>query len=165
MNKAKTSQSWYTKDCKAKQNILRKCSKDLSTFPFDKKKRQNFVKARGEYKQVCRKAESAGRRQLTNRLIEIGQNDPRLFWNTIKKMNNWGKEKSGLSDNVTTKEWIRHFENLLNDKNAGTPSIEKGPMTFDPTLDGKIELKELRDAVNQLKREKLLDRMKSSGNT
>ena len=85
MNKAGSSQSWYTKDCKARKKNLRKCSKDLSTFPFDTNKRQKFVKARAEYKKICRKAESAGRRQLMNELIQMGQNDPRLFWNTIKK--------------------------------------------------------------------------------
>ena len=94
----------------------RKCSKDLSTSPFDRSKRQKFIKARGDYKKICRKVESAGRRQLTNKLIAMGQNDPRLFWNTVKKMNNWGKEKTNLSDNVTIDEWIRHFEHLLNDK-------------------------------------------------
>ena len=84
----------------------------------------------------------------------MGQNDPRLFWNTIKKMNNWGKGKTNLSENVTTEEWIRHFEHLLNDKKAPTLSIQKGHISFDPNLDGRIELKELREALNQLKREK-----------
>ena len=100
------------------------------------------------------KAESTGRRQLTNKLIAMGQNDPRLFWNTIKKMNNLGKEKTNLSDNVTTEEWIRHFEHLLNDKKAPTLNIQKGHISFDPNLDGRIELKELREALNQLKRGK-----------
>ena len=69
-------------------------------------------------------------------------------------MNNWGKEKTELSDNVATKDWITHFENLLNDKNAHTLNIEEGNMTFDPILDGKIELKELQTAINQLKKGK-----------
>ena len=67
-------------------------------------------------------------------------------------MNNWGKEKTNLSDNVTTEEWIRHFEHLLNDKKAQTLSIQKGHISFDLNLDGRIELKELREALNQLKR-------------
>ena len=153
-NETRPSHSWYTKECKSRQKVLRKCSKDLSTSPFDRSKRQKFIKARGDYKKICRKAESAGRRQLTNKLIAMGQNDPRLFWNTIKKMNNWGKEKTNLSDNVTTEEWIRHFEHLLNDKKAPTLSIQKGHISFDPNLDGRIELKELREALNQLKRGK-----------
>ena len=79
------SQSWYTKECKGRQNILRKRSKDLSTSPFDRNKRQEFVKARADYKKICRKTESAGRRLLKEKLIEIGQNNPKLFWKTIKK--------------------------------------------------------------------------------
>ena len=69
-------------------------------------------------------------------------------------MNNWGIETSDLSDNVNTKEWITHFENLLNDNNAPTLSINGEFMTFDPTLDRKIEFKELREALNQLKKGK-----------
>ena len=84
-NKVKPLKGWYTNECKTRQKILRKCCKDLSTSPFDKNKREKFVKARADYKKTCRKAESAGRRQLTSKLIEIGQNDPKLFWNTIKK--------------------------------------------------------------------------------
>ena len=154
MNNVRPSKGWYTNECKTRQKILRRCCKELSTSPFDKNKREKFVKARADYKKICRKAETAGRRQLTNKLIEIGQNDPKLFWNTIKKMNNWGKEKSDLCDNVTTKEWIRHFENLLNDKNSPKLHIEEGDRTFNPILDRKIDLKELRQALNQLKRGK-----------
>ena len=53
-------------------------------------------------------------------------------------MNNWGKEKSDLTDNVTIKDWITHFENILSDNNAPTLSINEEFMTFDPNLDRKI---------------------------
>ena len=79
------SQEWYTKECKARQKVLRKCSKDLSTSPFDNAKRKKIIKARAAYKKICRKAESECRRRLTKKLMEIGQSDPKLFWSTIKK--------------------------------------------------------------------------------
>ena len=33
------------------------------------------------------------RRELTKKLLNIGLNDPKGFWNIINQMNNWGKEK------------------------------------------------------------------------
>ena len=95
------SQEWYTKECKATQKVLRKCSKDLSTSPFDNVKRQKFIKARATYKKVCRKAEAECRRRLTKKLMEIGQSDPKLFWSTIKKMNNWDKRDTDPTGNIT----------------------------------------------------------------
>ena len=76
-------------------------SKDLSTSPFDNVKRQNFINARAAYKKTRSKAESLSRRHLTSRLIEIGQNDPKRFWDTIKKMNNWGKDITDSTDNIS----------------------------------------------------------------
>ena len=149
--KTRAPQKWYTRECKEKQKILRKISKELSLNPFDKSKRHKFVLARSSYKKVCRKAESIGRRQLTNKLIEIGKKDPKQFWDTIKKMNNWGKEKSDLTDNISIENWIRHFNNLLNSENAIEAKLDERGLSFDPALDGKIDSKELREARRLLK--------------
>ena len=145
------SQEWYTKECKSRQKILRKNSKDLSTYPFDKVKRQKFIKARVAYKKVCRKAEAESRRRLTNKLMEIGQSDPKLFWSTIKKMNNWGKKNTDPTDDITPKKWMEYFKKLLNDDNAGIIDILGGNPTFEPTLDSMISAKELRAALGNLK--------------
>ena len=117
---------WYTNECKNREKLLRKYSKELSCNPFDKAKRHKFVKARAEYKKVCRKAEAESRRQLTKKLIEIGQSDPKLFWSTIKKMNTWGKTQTDPTDNIKPEKWIDYFQKLLNEKkspscNTNTP--------------------------------------------
>ena len=140
------------KDCKVRQKLLRHYSKQLTSYPFfDTSLRQKFIKARTAYKKVCRKSEAAHRRHLTKKLIEIGQNDPKLFWSTIKKMNNWGKKKIDPTDNISPEKWINHFETLLNDKNDNHPDIGRGYRTFEPILDSTISLKELRDALKCLK--------------
>ena len=82
------SHNWYNKECKGKRDILRQLSKSMSQSPFDKSKRQKFVSARSAYKKACREAEKAFRRKLTDTLKEIGQNDPKTFWDIISKMNN-----------------------------------------------------------------------------
>ena len=147
VHKKRHVQDWFTKECKARQKLTRQYSKDLSASPFDKIKRQRFIKARAAYKKVCRKAEAAYRLRLTKTLIEIGQNDPKLFWSTINKMNNWGKMKTDPTDNITPQTWIRYFETLLNDKNAKSPVIDRGSSTFEPILDCIISIKELREAL------------------
>ena len=53
---------WHDRECKARQRILRQCSKKVSLS------RHKFIKARANYKKVCRKAESASRRKLTKKM-------------------------------------------------------------------------------------------------
>ena len=79
-------------------------------------------------------------------------------------MSKWGKENSDISNNITPKEWIIYFQHLLNDENANQLNTE-GPMTFEPTLDRRIEVRELRKALQQLKRGKLQVQIKLLGNT
>ena len=40
------------------------------------------------------------------------------FWDTIKKMNNWGEKKTDPCDDIDVKTWVSYFEKLLNDKNS-----------------------------------------------
>ena len=49
---------------------------------------------------------------------------------------------------------MKHFEELLNDRNAGFANIDRGQATFEATLDSRISLRELRDALSNLKRGK-----------
>ena len=69
-------------------------------------------------------------------------------------MNGWGKDKCYPADNITTMVWNEHFKRLLNKQN-NTPSDEqKGNdtfPTFDPTLDGRITILELRETLKELK--------------
>ena len=83
------SQDWFTKECKIRRNIMRLHGKDISKNPFDKMKRKKFLEARATYKKPCRKSEKSYRQNLTHKLMEIGLNNPKTFWNIIKKMNNW----------------------------------------------------------------------------
>ena len=84
----------------------------------------------------------------------MGQKDPKQFWNTIKEMNNWGKKKMDPTEDINPETWMKHFEKLLNDKNAEVINIDRGHMTFEPTLDSRISLRELRVALSNLKRGK-----------
>ena len=78
-HKKNQSQDWFNRECNTRRKILRQKSKDLSSNPFDKVKRKHFIEALSMYKKVCRKAEKAYRHNLTNKLMEIGKNDPKAF--------------------------------------------------------------------------------------
>ena len=148
----KTLNGWYTKKCKALRDALRHRSKALSNAPFNKTNRDLFVKARTAYKNTCRKAEKAHRKQLTKQLLEMGKNDPKMFWNIIDKMNNWGKSKSDPSDSIAPDRWIKHFSKLLNStKNRSSHPTLSTSASFEPTLDRMISLKEMHDALSDLK--------------
>ena len=130
---------WYTRSCKGYRNKFRLCSKKLSKDPYNKALLNKFLQARSEYKKECRKAEKCHRQSLTKKLLGLENNDPKLFWNIIKKMNDWGKPKQDPSDNISPKQWKKHFEELLNDRELGRENIsENGMKTFEPLLDGHI---------------------------
>ena len=124
----------------------------LSKDPFNLNCRDLFLKARTAYKKTCRKAEKVHRGALANQLLEIGKNDPKSFWSIIDKMSKWGKTKTDPSDIITPLRWRDHFTKLLN--NAKSESLNLTPemgSTFEPVLDGRITLKEMHEALYELK--------------
>ena len=90
MKAVKANKDWFNGRCKAARKNVRLISKSLSKDPFNKSIRSKFVKARGEYKKECRKAEKEQRKYLTKKLCDIANDDPKTFWNLIGKMNKWG---------------------------------------------------------------------------
>ena len=67
--------------------------------------RKKYLEARAAYKRVCRKAERNYRQWLTKQLVEMGQADPKKFWQLISKMNRWGKEKIEPADKISPERW------------------------------------------------------------
>ena len=162
------SKKWFNKECAKYRQILRKYSRNLSTRPFDRNTLNLFQKCRNEYKSVCRKAEKQYRHYLTEKLCNIEQNDPKVFWNIIKQMNNWGKDKTDETDNITPSNWHKYFKTLLNRTNptkeatstqtaermndVDTPSLIYE--SFNPILDSRISTVEMREAISKLKNKK-----------
>ena len=74
-------------------------------------------------------------------------------------MNNWGKEKTDETDQISPSTWKEYFTKLLNDTNEGNNSVndETTPNfipTFQPILDRQISMAELRKALLLLKNHK-----------
>ena len=153
-NKGKIN-TWYTRECASKKKVFNKYSKLMSKEPFNRENLHHYIKARSDYKNTCRKAEKVYRQNLTKKLMDIGQSDPKTFWDIISKMNKWEKEQPDPSENISAKAWHTYFKKLLNDyiePKSQNPILEpEERTTFDPTLDGRIQVQELQDALSELK--------------
>ena len=155
----KGKKCWFNKGCSTLQKLLRRQCRDLAKHPYDKQKRHACIKTRNEYKRTCRKAEKNCRNQLTKKLLNIGLNDPKGFWNIIEKMNNWGKEKVDETDQIKPSTWKQYFTKLLNDTRenieqntvSNDENIQDFIPTFDPILDRMITMEELKKALSLLK--------------
>ena len=74
-------------------------------------------------------------------------------------MNNWGKEKSDETDQISPSTWKEYFTKLLNDTGEGNDSVSdeitiNSIPTFQPILDRQISMAELRKALSLLKNHK-----------
>ena len=160
------SKKWFSGECVKYRKVLRECSRNLSRNPFNREKLTLFSKARMAYKKICRKSEKEYRRFLTGKLMNIGQRDPKQFWSIINKMNNWGKERTDPTEQIRPNEWVKYFKMLLKDGNEGASpdgnfsenlrdgiysNTHEGHNTFEPILDSRITVTELREALSELK--------------
>ena len=155
-SKKRSKKCWFDKNCGTLQGHLRRLCRDLAKHPFDKQKRQAYIEARNSYKHTFQKAEQKSRHELTKKLLNIGMEDPKGFWNIIKQMNNWGKEKEDETDQITPATWKEYFTKLLNDEsntnaNSNDETMPDFVPTFNPILDRQISMTELRKALILLK--------------
>lgn len=156
-NKQNKKNIWYTKECASYKIILRKYCRKLSSNPFDMNTLSSYQKYRRKYKATCRKAEKDFRLGMINALKLIESNEPKKFWNMIKKMNNWGYETKDNSDKISPKSWHKYYKTLLNSTDPTSQSKDQNdyPPTYDPILDGIISKKELKTALKDLKNNKI----------
>ena len=152
MKKTKTK-TWFSEECVKLRKNLRKHCRAFSKSPFDKEVIQRYHKARTAYKKECRKAERYARKSLREKLLALGVNDPKMFWNMISKMNKWGTNQTDETEHIKPHTWNEYFKKLLNKPEISSPNHTPIP-TFDPTLDGIVTLKELREALNMMKNNK-----------
>ena len=83
---------------------------------------------------------------LTSRLLELGNDNPKEFWNQINRMRSWSRERDDAADRIGPQKWTKHFENLF-----GRPTEhleEQQPSTRTPVfneLNYSIKQEEVSD--------------------
>eukprot|EP00112_Aurelia_sp_Birch-Aquarium-sp1_P010181 Seg2187.2 transcript_id=Seg2187.2/GoldUCD/mRNA.D3Y31 product="hypothetical protein" protein_id=Seg2187.2/GoldUCD/D3Y31 len=98
---------------------------------------------------------------MTNKLLEIEDQDPKTFWKLIDNMRKWGKTSKDSADAIHQTKWYDHFSKLLNNNNENCiakdqekllAELEKTPC-FSKS-DFRICEEELLKALNSLKKNK-----------
>ena len=134
---------WYTNACRATKKLMQRTANKLNKNPFDRQLQQQFVTSRKEYKKTCREAEKQARNKLLSKLLEVEANDPKEFWKILNSMRQWGKEKPDPSDSIPPDKWSTYFNQLLNTNKSQKFKLDD-QLPFDPELDGRITLEELK---------------------
>ena len=144
---------WYSRECSNRKKNLKRALKLMKKQPYDRNPREKYIAERKKYRSACKKAEAQFRRKVLNKLLSIEIENPKMFWNTLKQMQGWGREKRDPSTLIPPDKWATHFKQLLNSKlTQDLPTIESmGSTIFDPHCDRRITLKELSDVLQRAK--------------
>ena len=60
---------------------------------------------------------------MIDALKKIESNEPKKFWNMIKKMNSWGKEIKDVTDKIPPKKWHKYYKALLNSNDPSCSEV------------------------------------------
>ena len=106
---------------------------------------------------------------MTAKLLEVEKNDPKAFWNLVKKMRNWGKQNNDPSKSIPPSEWLYHFQELFREKHQTCPNVQQelneceGQPAFSE-LDFRISPDEITLALSRLKGKASTGKDNISGN-
>ena len=140
---------WFDNECAKLRKAHRRALAKVNKNPFDRHLQQVALHSRKEYKKACKAAERKLREKVVNKLMDIRETDPKLFWDTLKKMKEWGRETPDPSESIPPETWKDYYQKLLNKSTAKPLEISQG--CSDPELDRPIELKELKEAIQVAK--------------
>ena len=150
IHKQRKPANWFNQTCLGAKQRYQRAIKGLQKDPFNKQKTQHLLTTRKEYKRACRTAESAFRSKLLTKLMSVGADNPKQFWNLLKDMKNWGKERKDPSDNISPDDWKQYFTKLLN-SDSGPLKIEDNNDQVLPEMDRIITLEELKHVSKKAK--------------
>ena len=106
---------------------------------------------------------------MVDRLLSTEKKDPSEFWNLIKQMKNHGSGKNDQSKQIDPRDWMLHFQSLLNEK-ASTSEIVLDELStsekelFFSEFDREISTKEIEEALTRLNTKSLCGPDKVSAN-
>ena len=153
--KMNTNTPWYSSECKSSKWSLNRAIKAVRKDPFDRNKKQDLFSAQKRFKSICKKNENLFRKKMVDRLLSIEKKDPSEFWNVIKQMKNHGSGKNDQSKQIDPRDWMLHFQSLLNEK-ASTSEIVLDELStsekelFFSEFDREISTKEIEEALTRL---------------
>ena len=96
---------------------------------------------------------------MTNKLLQVEQRDPKLFWKLIKEMRQWGMTNTDDTASIKNEDWYTYFKNLFAPKSNDDKelverlrSLENIPSFTE--LDYRITEIEISKCIKKLKKNK-----------
>ena len=113
--------------------------------------------ARKRYKKACKDSELLFRNKLTKKLLSIEKDNPKGFWDLIKKMKKWGLANEDPSDSIHPNEWVAHFHSLRNEGRDTQHTLMAELDNFEKQksfceLDFRITSSDVETALKRLKK-------------
>ena len=166
-NRKPQKKAWYTSDCGQLKKRLRNLSRLLVKSPKDPYIRGKFLSTKKDYRKLMR---------LNKKMFEIKNveklesltNQPKEFWDQIKKLNKGNKANVNL---VSPENWVKHFSSINKKDPAAIPEnfdhcskvkkevedllyCDKNNVPPCPILDRDFSLSEVVEGFKRLKKGK-----------
>ncbi|KAL9978039.1 hypothetical protein ACROYT_G015516 [Oculina patagonica] len=155
----KKHKPWYDNTCRQLKKKLQKLVKEINpTAP--QSLRQEYFAVKKKYKKLVKQMHKRYKNQLLNEINALKSNQSGDFWKLINKIRK--NETVEESSDISSEDWINHFQNLLYDKaqeshgeNVTSPNNPDQTTTkTDEILDAPITAKEIHDQISKLKNKK-----------
>ena len=140
--------AWFNRECREKRKEYRKVKRMLEKHRSVANAECLREKSK-EYRRVLHKAQRAHRKKLSDELMSMKSENPKLYW---KKLNDSSKIKSVCP--ITVEEFHDHFENL---SDGGVPIDELQELESDGQIIDSIVLnvcfteQEINEAIRKIK--------------
>ena len=96
---------WFDNNCRSLKSKLNRARKELHCKPFENTALRKYLVALKTYKRILKRTEYSYKMTLKNKLDVLDTNEPRKYWQVIKKMRSWGKVKDSNED-IQPSKWI-----------------------------------------------------------
>ena len=160
---------WYNRDCYSLKKRLNNLAKLLLKSPKDPVIRGTFIKTKMEYKRCIKQQKKLYEIDNIAKLENLS-NQPKKFWEYVKKMGNASKFGLGYGNYISKDTWLDHFRKLNKKDPALLPEnieycgdinnkindmlTKHDIQTKCEWLEGDFTLDEVKFGIKQLKRGK-----------
>ena len=151
-NRRRRKDEWFDFECEKKKKVVKRLLKTFQRTKTKEKKdelKEKYVKERLDYVKLKRKKKKELEEEQIRRL-KSSVNDSKLFWSTIRTLN----QKVAIYSEITINQWFEHFssvfqafENLSENENRDLHSGD----CEEPLFNEPISKEEIVNSIKYLK--------------
>ena len=109
----KQSRKWYDRDCNSAYYNVKQLAHLLFNHPCDSNIRQNYFKAKKEYKYLLKKKKRAFQTKMLNILSVMESSHPKEFWSVLNEIKNAACKTTPKSSPISQDDFLIHFKMLM----------------------------------------------------